>query len=448
MSEYSHTPRQKTLDPNQIVSEEWHLDVYEKRSELHRGDKVDIFQEGPQCEAAKKRYKHIQKEIEEGFLDRVYDEVSRPTYVSTLDSKQKKLIDNLVSGVTSEVGRGLIGISFLQVTIKVLEPTQSIRLHKAGNSDKTFSWKEGVSMRTLDSKYTAPFLRKKDLLKLNKDGSMMTRSFAENYPYSKMYKAEIRGPIVQWIELVEALETDSKDAKAMLMYFIHKLKSQSDTSKQYANTLLSHVKTLPPMDFKAIKKMITTFYSETDYPARAFEVTIHSFVQALSEMNLIEGELVPLSQMRSANKKHGNVGDVEISVESEITMSWDAKYDKTYLADELGELEDKLKTHPSVELAGFICNSEMNIDDTVRGKKNLIEVTYGVVVDLLTIDEWINERTKGLSNADLNDLGQKWILALAESFCQKRRAIAPIDEPCDRWIIDLDEHVKRHIKSD
>jgi hypothetical protein len=36
--------------------------------------------------------------------------------------------------------------------------------------------------------------------------------------------------------------------------------------------------------------------------------------------------LKPLSQMRSANKKHGNIGDIEILEARQIIESWDAKY--------------------------------------------------------------------------------------------------------------------------
>ena len=35
--------------------------------------------------------------------------------------------------------------------------------------------------------------------------------------------------------------------------------------------------------------------------------------------------LKPLSQMRSANKKHGNIGDIELLEDRQIVEAWDAK---------------------------------------------------------------------------------------------------------------------------
>ncbi len=37
--------------------------------------------------------------------------------------------------------------------------------------------------------------------------------------------------------------------------------------------------------------------------------------------------------MRSANKKHGNIGDLEVLEKSNIIEAWDAKYGKAYLRD-------------------------------------------------------------------------------------------------------------------
>lgn len=68
-------------------------------------------------------------------------------------------------------------------------------------------------MRTIDSTYNTPFLREHGLLNLNKFGLFMTRSLAENYPYSSLYKAEMRGPFDDWILIVDAIENESMPAE-------------------------------------------------------------------------------------------------------------------------------------------------------------------------------------------------------------------------------------------
>ena len=76
-----------------------------------------------------------------------------------LSEENKTLLKRLVNGITSEVGRALVGVAFLQLTIKSIAPDQSIRLHKGTTRRGSFSWVDGISMRTIDSTYSTPFLR-------------------------------------------------------------------------------------------------------------------------------------------------------------------------------------------------------------------------------------------------------------------------------------------------
>lgn len=117
------------------------------------------------------------------------------------------------------VGRAIVGLTVLQLTIKVLEPKQSIRLHKCGNAD--FSWSDGVTMRTFDANYIEPVLREFGLLYINKYGVFMTRSLAENYPYTQFYKAAIRGGKEYWLLLVNEIEEDKLDSSIALKYIRH-----------------------------------------------------------------------------------------------------------------------------------------------------------------------------------------------------------------------------------
>ncbi|WP_223824082.1 hypothetical protein, partial [Candidatus Enterovibrio escicola] len=90
--------------------------------------------------------------------------------------------------IPARIGRGFTAIL---LTIKSICSEQSIRLHKGSAGGSTFSWKNGIPMRVLDKKYNTPVLRKYDLIRMNADGVFMTRSLAENYPYSELYKAAI-----------------------------------------------------------------------------------------------------------------------------------------------------------------------------------------------------------------------------------------------------------------
>ena len=77
-------------------------------------------------------------------------------------------------------------------------------------------------MRVLDKNYITPiFAFHHSLLKLNADGFMMTRSLAENYPYSKLYKSKLsEAQDEEWLEIVDLVETKVMAPKPVLKLLI------------------------------------------------------------------------------------------------------------------------------------------------------------------------------------------------------------------------------------
>ncbi len=419
--------------------DETHLDVYFERYELHQNGTTVVYNEGFQDDATQKRYSDIINELSGGYLERQIGKLNSIEF-SNLSPQNKLLLKELVNGITSEVGRALVGLTFLQLTIKSIAPQQSVRLHKGSVRRGSFSWVEGISMRTLDKNYNTPFLRKYGLLNLNRDGVFMTRSLAENYPYTKLYKAEMRGPFDKWIAIVDEIENKEMPAELGLYYLMSLLKNRSDNFQMLANAAVDLANGIKFNDFnKAINFMIE-FFDKTEYSARAFEVVIHGFMQAMEECGYLEGlTLVPMSQMRSANKKHGNIGDIELKNGQVIVESWDAKYGKPYLRDELEELRDKVLASPGVKIAGFITNRDVDRRKDIVDRIREISDETGADIVLYSFKEWIDYQTQQLQIEQKNKLAFKWLVDVTESFAQKRTDIAPIDEPCDRWLKDLKE---------
>lgn len=418
------------------------LDVYIDRYELHQNDMVTTYYEGFQNAETQKRYEKINIELSNGFLYRIMENLQDVDF-SELSEENKVLLRRLVNGITSEVGRALVGVAFLQLTIKSITPDQSIRLHKGTTRRGSFSWVDGISMRTIDSTYSTPFLREQGLLNVNKFGVFMTRSLAENYPYSKFYKAEMRGPFAEWIDIVDAIEEGTMPALLGLYYLMALLKNKSDEFNNLADEAIKLAEMLKDKSFDNVSLLMKSFYNETGYSARAFEIVIHGFMQAMEELNIIgDLSLVPMSQMRSANKKHGNIGDVELKEGRVIVESWDAKYGKPYLRDELEELRDKILTSPSVKVAGFI------VDGTVDRRKDIVEraaeisAETGVEIQLLSFDEWVECQMQRIASPQLDRIANRWLMAVVESFAQRRPEIAPIDEPCEAWVKDLINKLK------
>lgn len=424
-----------------------HLRIYTDKSELvHSDGEVETFQEGKTSSEASRRYKSIEKALRDGFLKKQIETCksrieSEPGFIQ-LQTRDIGPITGLVDSITSQAGRGMVGLSILQLCVKAIEPSQSIRLHKGSNSIRDFSWKEGISMRSLDKRYVTPTLREYGLLSLNSDGSMMTRTLAENYPYSKFYKARLRGAKEEWVELVERIEGGQIVAETALRYLITLLLNRAQEFIEIADLMMSNVQRfLSGASSEEIYDVILTHIDTSDYAARIMEIAMHSFMQAIFEFGMLEdAELVPLSQMRSANKKHGNIGDIEIAIDGEILESWDSKYGKPYLRDAIEELAEKLPHHSEVGIAGFVTSVKPDRMEELQSRINEIEYLSGVTVQVLTFEQWIDMwlmRVEEMQEASQDHVFHVWLQFYCESLAQRRRHLAPIDEPCLGWVEEL-----------
>jgi len=421
------------------------LVIYQKESELHNDGRVEVFKEGVMSASAKQRYQKIIQALSDGFLTSEIDKCltfpEELKEIENLDEDHKKVIEDIVSAVTGDVGRAVVGLSVLQCTVKAIDSLQSIRLHKGGRGTKDFSWEEGISMRTLDSHFITPILRQYDLLKLNKFGFMMTRTLAENYPYSNFYKAQIKGKKSKWLELVDFLEekSDSSFAKGCLQYLISKLINNAQDFKNLADESEKYTNQINNIDitFEEVCSMMLSHWNITNYASRTMEVSMHSFIQALQDMDLLDKDrLLPLSQMRSANKKHKNIGDIEIIANKVIVEAWDAKYGKSYLYDELEELADKLELHNDVQIAGFVCSDEPDKRPDIIRKIQDISEQFSLDIQIFSFREWLNYKISefNLTEEEINLLGEMWLIAYTECLSLKRLDRAPIDEPCHAWL--------------
>jgi hypothetical protein len=437
--------------------QETFLAIFEDRSEyVSSSGSTQEFKEGKVSADTKKRIKHIKNSFEAGFLEKTITDLKNNTSKFALEELGQEIIDNIsvmVESVTSEVGRALVALTVMQLSIKAISPEQNIRLHKGSVNKNSFSWVNGISMRVLDKSYVTPVLRKYNLLRLNADGFMMTRSLAENYPYTKLYKAQLRGAREQWLNIVEILESEKTKPFIALQYLISLLLNKASDFDEICNILIETKNTYLTKSHtnKEIRNIIFTHIDTSDYAARLMEVAMHSLMQAVIETGaLADLELKPLSQMRSANKKHGNIGDIELLENNEIVESWDAKYGKNYLRDEIDEVSEKFEYHEKIETVGFVTTDEPIRNNEIAKKIKDVNELYGLEVKILSIDDWVTlvfDRVKESELANSQVLANDWLSAYTESLAQKRRDIAPIDEPCFDWVVSLIESIKNQEKT-
>jgi hypothetical protein len=428
------------------MQDEQHLTVYQDRSLLHQPGLDDqVFHEGPQSPQAKQRYTTIKAAFDNGFLENLITEIKgSPASQPTLEPDLLHLLEELVESVSSEKGRAIVALSLMQACIKAICPEQSIRLHKGDtrHGGDRFSWKEGLSMRSLDNNYVTPVLRKHDLIRLNADGFMMTRSLAENYPYSALYKAALRGGRSQWLSLTDLLETGKADAKAVLRTLVSLLLNRTAAFQELATAvvILAGEKATGLNSIDQVVGFFRSFVDKSAYSARIFEIAMHALYQALEESKHLPNFLKPLSQMRSANKKHGNIGDIELVAtrkSQSIVESWDAKYGKPYLRDELEELHEKLQSHQETKIAGFVVDTTPNLKDEIERRRKELEELHVVTIHILAFPDWVRFTLSRFNVPDPVQIARLWFLFFVESLCQKRREKAPIDEPCDLWVAEL-----------
>jgi len=418
-----------------------HLEVYKDKSILITSDGKDtVFIEGKPGSATQARLRKIEAALRGGYLDNLIGGLRDKGASPSIEPEHLALLERLIGAVTSEIGRAIVGLSVLILTVKDIEPSQSIRLHKGGRGD--FSWKDGIPMRSLDANYVTPALRHYDLLKLNSFGFMMTRSLAENYPYSSFYKAAIRGAKEEWLMLIDLVESGKMKARPLLEALISILINHSDTVRALGEEVLQKTKSYltsnPNAD--AIASLITRHVTSSSYSARLLEVAMHSLFQVLAAYNTLPGQLSHLSQMRSANKKHGNVGDIEVTGqdnESFVIEAWDGKFGKPYLRDELEELHDKLASHPEIETVGFVVDRNPELTEDITNRIEELSVMHGVTVQILPFNDWLEMQVKRCTGVPPKQVATQWLTAYVETLASKRREIAPIDEPTDKWLNDL-----------
>ena len=246
------------------------------------------------------------------------------------------------------------------------------------------------------------------------------------------------------MEMIELLEAGEMPPLAALQYLLSQLLNNASEFKALVTGSTDSLSRLQSsgglIDRASVTALLKRHIYEADYSARVMEVAMHSLMQALEEVGALDGRLVPLSQMRSANKKHGNVADIELEVDGDIVEAWDAKFGKPDLREEIEELNEKLSGHDSVDQAGFVTSEAPEHLEKVKQRVEQIEDLHGVAISILTLEDWVDVQfSRAFTVAAVSEAGvaARWVRAYTESLGRRRPGMAPIDEPCHAWMASL-----------
>lgn len=381
-----------------------------------------------------------------------------PCYVEQLDDEDRNYLRAIADSIGPGHGRAVAIYLIEQLAIKWAHPAIDIRLHKQ-------IWQGGVSLRSIGQKIVVPFLRNNEVIAINKFGPAMTRSLAENYPFTPLYMADVKGATREWLELVERVqygEVKPFPALVVFMSFLMKNNKQFNSMSEAVLGLL-HKVTASPNRFSLHNayELLTSHINQAPSKARLLEVAIHSLFQALEDLgSKIGGRLRPLMQMRTANRKHGNFGDVEIEEEEtgRVRVAYDAKLGGVSEAD-LMDLKQKFLE--AKEDAGRLAEiwfvyhtptpntrggssqkipSEQLLSSLEKVKKELLsERKLEVDIYIKTLEELAHYWMKQVSDTSRSELPRMWLTAYVESLCLKRKEKAPIEEPTYAWLMALKE---------
>lgn len=249
------------------------------------------------------------------------------------------------------------------------------------------------------------------------------------------------------MQIIDELENGKGDAELVLLYVLQLLWKSSEAFNTLVQETLQKLEAWmnrhQQLTISRVSALIKEHVERSEARARLLEVAIHSLLQALDELMVdLGGKLKPLMPMRTANLKHGNVGDVEVLAGDLPVEAWDAKYDQPYLSDALDELEEKIRRMDVSDLQfGYVLLPTKKKYLEVDRKVDEINERFGLKVQILSFDEWVNEQTVRCLNTSISEesLAKAWLKAYAESLCQKRRNKAPIDEPTFDWVVSLRE---------
>lgn len=433
-------------------STEPHIRVYSDRHEIHRsGEHLETHSTDDRSEAAKRRSNHIKNQLEKGYLSRRLNKVAE----SGLEDVPKELqnreefnqlqnhLNEIVEGISPNQGRALAVHTVLLLAIKSIEPEQSIRLHKSS------IWKEGLPMRGIDSEYIAREISDRDLVRVNRDGVMMTRTLAENLPYGIAYPAEIKGPQRAWGQVIETLEeTDDGDlAEGALHYLLLTLHNRGEDARELNNAATEELNTLlsEGVTEKDSLGIIKEHIRRSPHAARLLEVALHSLYQPLDQVNELEGVLKPLTQMRSADQKHGNVADIEIvdsDDEFHIYEALDGKHGHEPMLREIKDLGPKLEQHPETEYVAFVTTAEHVLPNKVKEEQEQLMREHDVIIEFETLNQISQRMLQWYEQAGLEP--KNWLVAYVQTLTHQRQEIAPIHEPTPKWVGVLVDVMENH----
>lgn len=222
--------------------------------------------------------------------------------IFVLSDEVKNHINTIVE--KSESSKAVLAVIITLLIHKIAVPKDDIRYHQKDIGN--------FSGRTIDSKFTTPFMKEKNFPSMAESG-WLTRSLEQKVPYNLDYPGSIRPKSLKeaFLQTIHEVQVNGLDPEQVLVSFLSLLITQRDSR----NIELAKPHSL------SIACIIDVLHQHFDYPyhshgaSRLPTLAIYAAYQCMmKEVSRFHGKtLCPLESHTSADAQSGQIGDIQIN---------------------------------------------------------------------------------------------------------------------------------------
>lgn len=253
------------------------------------------------------------------------------------------------------------GVALTLCAFKIISPSQDIRRHKADHEG-------GFSARSYDTKVTVPFLQNKNL-SYNVETHWLSQTFSFAGPYVRgvEVRTQPRAGGILLVDLVNDVEEAANPvdfARAVVNVLMAGLIEERNKGK----ILLEKPKELPiNVVIEILDQHFHHRYSKN--APRLPQLAIYAIYSCIvPSMSRYEGlTLQPIERLKTANRKSGSVGDIDVNREKQPTEAVEVKFDVPITESVVREAIQKIR-HESVSRYLILSTADLNPEEAKKIK--------------------------------------------------------------------------------
>lgn len=254
------------------------------------------------------------------------------------------------------------GVALTLCAYKIIAEEQDIRIHKADHEG-------GFSARSFDTVVTVPFLQRQSL-PYNSQTHWLSQTFSFTCPYHRGLTLRTNpkkaGPLmVTVVNEVEEAQQPRVAAEAVVKIILYRLIEERDKSK----VSLEKPKELAiDLVVELLQKHFNKAYSKN--APRLPQIAVYAIYRCIiNSMERYQGlDLQPLERMKTANRKSGSVGDIDVNRGRQAVEAVEVKLGIEITEAEVNEAIEKIR-HASVNRYLILSTSGIAKGQEVKIKK-------------------------------------------------------------------------------